>query len=249
MKPPSRVSLRGFTLFEVLLALSLVAALSGSVFAFLWQVSSQKSAMTDRSRAGQAGDVVLDRIEADLLSAVAVSSAGNAGIVGSSSSLQLLSRGVGFPMQASDAPWTPGDLQGTEYAFASGQLTVRRWDAHRHRTGPHGQPETVHAQVAAFRLRYFDGTSWSESFDSKASNDLPVAVEVAIWFGAPVPETSMAAAEPASEPPSDLESSDLPSISEQPEEPTPAPRPSTPPDRLRVMVVADGPSTVWKELR
>lgn len=241
---PSRSS-RAFTLFEVLLALSLVAALSGSVFAFLWQVSSQKAAMTSRARAGQAGDMVLDRIEADLLSAVAVDSAGNPGIVGSSSSLRLLTRGVALPVHAGDSPWTPGDLQGSEYAFASGRLTARRWDAHRFRAGPSGEPETIHAGVAAFRLRFFDGTSWAESFNSKTSNGLPVAVEVAIWFGEPIIETA-----PISPEPSRAEDGDAPRLfSEQPEEPAPAPRPASPPDRLRVMVVADGPSTAWKELR
>lgn len=245
MKAQSRRHVRGFTLFEVLLALALVAALSGSVFAFLWQVSAQKSAMTSRAKAGQAGDMVLDRIEADLLSAVAVDSAGTAGIVGSPSSLRLLTRGVAFPLQSGDAPWTPGDLQGTEYAFTSGRLTARRWDAHRQRRGPQGEAETVHTGVAAFRIRYFDGTSWAESFDSKSSNDLPVAVEVAIWFGAPIAGSAPVTPEPARN--QDDKSPLL--FSEQPEEPAPAPRPANPPDRLRVMIIADGPSTVWKELR
>ncbi len=77
-----------------------------------------------------------------------------------------------------------------------------------------GTFEVVTSGVQLLRLRYFDGRAWLESFDSAATGTLPVAVEAALWFGE-VPEGE-----------NELEAE------------TEVRRA---PDRLRVIVVPDGP--------
>lgn len=246
---------KAFTLLEVLLAIGLMAALSGGVFAFMWQIVAQKSALTASAMDGQAGDAVLERIESSLCGAVAADSAGNAGIVGTANSLKVLTRGVVLPLKEDDRAWGEGDLQGTEYSWSGGTLTARRWDAHRDRGGA-GTAQTVSPHIEAFRLRYYHETEWTESFDSKAKDGLPVAVEVSLWFGTPeagaevapvAPERSAAAIPPGAPLDPDgnpLETEEGPVASE-----VEVPRPKRAPDRMRVIVVPDGPTTAWKELR
>ena len=79
--------------------------------------------------------------------------------------------------------------------------------------------ETVASGIERLRFRYFNGVEWLETFDSAQTGELPVAVEAALWFG----ETTAPNDEPAN-------SSEV--LRE--------------PDRLRVMVVPDGPVTAWK---
>ena len=68
---------RAFTLLEVLLAIGLIGALSGGLFAFMFQIASQKAALASRAMDGQAGDAVFERMESDLIGAVAADSAGS----------------------------------------------------------------------------------------------------------------------------------------------------------------------------
>ena len=250
---------RAFTLLEVLLAIGLIAALSGGVFAFMWQIISQKTSLTGRALDGQAGDAVLERIESALTGAVAADSAGNAGIVGTATSLHVLTRGIALPLEKGDQAWAAGDLQGMEFTFAGGSLSARRWDGHRNRGSSAGAAETVSDHIAAMVIRYYDGSEWAESFDSKEKDGLPVAIEVSLWFGTPSAETAAAPA-PVAEP----ERKPLPvgapvddvdeGRGEQPPARGPSAsaeraKPSTPPDRLRVIVIPDGPTTAWKESR
>jgi hypothetical protein len=103
------------------------------------------------------------------------------------------------------------------------------------------------------RFRYHDGRGWRESFDASRGG-LPAAVEVAIWIrGAePVAEEVPQAPEPArpsrrmtvhaddgpEESPSPAGLVEDDGVEEEPELPPP---PAREPDRVRVMVVPDGP--------
>jgi type II secretory pathway pseudopilin PulG len=79
--------------------------------------------------------------------------------------------------------------------------------------------EVLASPVGRVRFRYFDGTQWLETFSSASTGALPVAVEAAIWFDGDGGS-------------SDEERSDS--------------GPQRAPDRVRVMVVPDGPVTSWK---
>jgi prepilin-type N-terminal cleavage/methylation domain-containing protein len=77
-----------------------------------------------------------------------------------------------------------------------------------------GNLETVATGIERLRFRYFNGTEWLDSFDSAATGDLPVAIEAALWFGTA---------------PSDDNAESIEHLRA--------------PDRIRVMVVPDGPVT------
>jgi prepilin-type N-terminal cleavage/methylation domain-containing protein len=106
--------------------------------------------------------------------------------------------------------------------FGDQQGCEVRFDAGAHtltarRLGPDGSAfEMLASPVSLVRLRYFDGKAWLDSFDSAAAGVLPVAVEAAVWFEGGVEERGG-------------------------EE-----KPSRAPDRVRVMVVPDGPVAEWK---
>ena len=119
------------------------------------------------------------------------------------------------------------------------------------------------------RRRYSDGTTWRDSFDSGSSGALPVAIEVAVWFGDPSVATGggtttkspAAAGGPASTTKQSGSAQDQAStpgdaagdaMSGSPQGSLSSgspPLPQREPDRLRVIVVPDGPVTSWKESR
>ena len=108
-----------------------------------------------------------------------------------------------------------GDLVGGEVRFEGGAISARKLGRRD------GEFEVVSEGVERLRLRYYDGTEWLEEFDSAALGELPVAIEAAIWFG----EAAAAEEEDA-----ELEDDAAPGRA---------------PDRVRVMIVPDGP-TSWK---
>lgn len=208
---------RGFTLLEVLLSLALIAMLSAGVMGFLWDLLGRRDDLNRTLVDTQAGAALLERMESDILCGLA-GDQGAAGVKGSSTSLVLLTRGVALPVEGESAA---GDLQGSEYVFEGRALKARRWAGD---AAPTGTLESVSPHVQAVRFSYFDGSAWKGSFDSAAADGLPVAIEIALWFGDAAP----------------AESSDG------------SPRAGPPrrePDRLRVIVVPDGPVAPWKEAR
>jgi prepilin-type N-terminal cleavage/methylation domain-containing protein len=229
---------RGFTLVEVLLAIALIAMLSGSVFAFLWSLVGRRDVLHGRAVEAAAGDAFINRLESDVPCAIAGDDDAGPGIVGTSASLKLLTRGVWLPASARER--AAGDLQVAEYRFdaSAGVLRGRRWAAGA--SAP--EFETISDHVQRVRLRYSDGAKWLDSFNSGSAGALPVAIEVAVWFGGAGSGTSGgASASPAGGNAVRGTVQATPSAS--------VPAPSSEPDRLRVIVVPDGPETAWKEAR
>ena len=245
-----RISRGAFTLVEVLVVLALIGVLAGSVIGFLWDLWGRRDALTRASADAQAGTAVLERMETDIMSGLAGDQSAGAGAKGTASSLRLLSRGLDVPVKGNGS--TVGDLQASEYRFEGGTLKARRWNIVR----GGGEPdfETVCDHVEGARLRYFDGQQWKESFDSLSAGGLPVAIEVAVWFGTPHQREDVgsparaarpaAAAETEKEEPAAGASRDA-----KPSTTTDASLPVRQPDRLRVIVVPDGPVAAWKEAR
>jgi hypothetical protein len=119
--------------------------------------------------------------------------------------------------------------------------------------------ETISDHVQALRLRYYDGEKWRDSFDSLSEGALPVAIEVALWFGdagaGQSAGPSVGASPPVAKgrarsgtPESDKGSGSAGDGDSSANTPK-APLPSREPDRLRVIVVPDGPVTPGKDLR
>lgn len=218
---------RAFTLFEVLLSLAVLTVLAGSLMGFFWNLLDRSARITGIAARQQGAAALIERIESDLLCGLAASGA-NAGIKGDEQTLTLLTRGAWMP-ERSVTGGVAGDLQGSEFRFESGSGTVRA----RRFSGaePVGDAETVCEDVELLRFRYFDGKEWSESFDSSGRGGLPVGIEVAVWFGRPRVEETEA---PLTWDPDAAEAAELPERD---------------PDRVRLVIVPDGPVDSWKEAR
>lgn len=210
---------RGFTLFETLLAIVLIVALSAAVFGFLWTLLQRREQLETVGARGDGLAAMWSRLERDLATTFAADGAGAAGLRGNASSLTVRSRGVGL-----DPGRLATEATGSEFIFsdAGGELTGRTIP------GPGATAEVLATGLERVRFRYHDGSEWRESFDSGSARALPLAVEVSVWFG------SSSAAEPTT-PPDDI---DLVGLDVGPARPA---------DRTRVITIPDGPVSAWKE--
>jgi prepilin-type N-terminal cleavage/methylation domain-containing protein len=236
----------GFTLFESILVLSLVGILAGSVFGFLWNVGAHRDALLVESSRGRAATALFDRVESDIMGGMVGVEGIGAGVQGEPHRVRLLSRGVAMPTPVSPRPNLELDLQATECLFqaGAGEIQLRRWNI-----GDASEPalETLCRRVQWASFSYFDGQTWKESFDSLKEESLPVAIEIAVWFGEPnadglnsEPTAGLSAEDRIEESPL-RSASDSDSMDGQ--------RPSRPPDRARIIIVPDGPVSSWKEAR
>lgn len=243
---------RGFTLLEVVLALSLAVLLLGASMTFLWELADRRSTLARGSRDLHVAAVLVERLEADLASGLVGDDGIGGGIEGSETKLKLLSRGVWLAPGSAGASTAggagEGDLQASEYQFdpSAGSVSARRYVVKPGAAGGSaGAMETVSDRVERLRFRYYDGRTWRTSFDSRAAGTLPVAIEVAVWFTALKNETAMPAAAASATSESSEEEIDAPNSAVV--EPGETDRRWPAPDRLRVIIVPDGPVSSWKE--
>lgn len=177
---------RGFTLFEVLLALALVALLAGAIFALISQLATQRQRIGDDWRRWRSSDVLFDSLERDLACVIAGDKRIGAGIKGDESSLTLLTRAVWIEPDSPAGSAASRDLIRATYRFGdSGEARCDR--AVVLRDGNAGSPPPPRDgafgdELRSVRLRYFDGRGWKPSFDSLRVGHLPQAVEIAVWL-------------------------------------------------------------------
>ena len=181
-----RTGRHGFTLLEVLIAIALIGALLGSMFAFMHELLQSRSRALDYTARQLAAATLIDHVERDLIACVVGDATLGAGIDGDASRLAILSRGVAAHLaERGIDEGVLDDLQQTEYRFqdASRLIEVRRGTP---RPGRDTMTDDFVAIGPAFkvRFRYHDGDRWSDTFDSLAANRLPGAVEVAVWYRA-----------------------------------------------------------------
>lgn len=210
---------RAFTLFEMLLAIVLIVALSAAVFGFLWTLLQRRSELDTVGTRGDGLAAMWSRLERDLATTFAADGDGAAGLRGSSSSLMVRARGVGL-----DPGRLATEATGSEFVFSAsgGELTGRTIP------GAATASEVLAQGLELVRFRYHDGVEWRESFDSGQARALPLAVEVSVWFGGgTTPEPAV--------PPDDI---DLVGGEAGPTRPA---------DRIRVITIPDGPVSAWKE--
>ena len=224
---------RGFTLAETLVAIAVLSALVGAVFGFMGGLAQRRDTLERMTEDAAAGDSLFRNLEGDIATCVAGAPGAGAGIAGDAQSLRLLSRSGLID------PAVEGiELVRAEYRFdaAGRSVTVVRRGA---RGGAGGGSEVVSRRVGLLRFRYLTAGQWRERFDSAAAGGLPVAIELAVWFGAEAP----APATPADEDAPDEALGEAPGATEELE---PAPMPTGEPDRVRTFIVPDGPTGSWE---
>ena len=161
-----------FTLFEVLIAIIFLAAISGALVAVVWRTVESRERMSRTVEATTGLSMLLERIETDLFTCLA--GQGESGIAGSADSLLIRSRAVS--LVATEG--APPDLQGAEYRLSGNTIEARRWSGE----AATGSFDPISVGVARLRFRYHDGKNWKESFDSSRAGGLPIAIEVAVWL-------------------------------------------------------------------
>lgn len=170
---------RAFSLLEVLVALALLGILLGSVYVFVTTLFDRESRALDEADRSQVATMVFDRLEADLMTAIA-STGGGIGIEGDANRVRIAHQSVllGSP----DAP--SHDLQTTTIRFdkRSGRLVLERVSGDVEQSG-RSSAEAYPVPVRRAAFRYHDGASWRDRFSSTRS--MPAAIELAIWFGDP----------------------------------------------------------------
>jgi len=176
---------RAFSLFEVLLAIALIAALLGSLFSFLWDTLSTRRQLLDVTARERAAATLIDFLERDLAACLAGNQRIGAGVTGDDSTLTILTRAVPVREALNDTGQTALlDLERTAYRFDPAEKDVhvsRSLATGTTRVG--GAPGVgLGGGITKIRFRYHDGSAWQDSFDSLRADRLPLAVEVAIWF-------------------------------------------------------------------
>ncbi len=178
---------RGFTLFELLVALAMSALIVGVLGASLYTAFHAEASAARVINANRGIDAALDGLGADLGDAVRPRrGTGNtlAGpFQGNNQSLSFYACGLepGHRVQG-NMRW----IQiGTEPATNGSGLQLVRWVTTNllATVTPTPAPDVLCAHVTDFSLSYFDGTNWDDHWDStqtQPANALPLAVRVTL---------------------------------------------------------------------
>lgn len=207
----------GFTLLEVLVALSMVCILSLSLYASLRVAFKAREAAANVVAPGRAVGVAMDLIRQDLENALAptvIAPTGGGGAVvsatpGASLTPVLIGAFVGETDNSGAVldfycmghgygdttdPTQAGGVRHVELALETAQgeadssLVRRVWRNVMPSPGQEPDPEVevLCRGVKSLALSYYDGTAWSDSWDSTAQdNAVPTAVQVTLEVAAP----------------------------------------------------------------
>ncbi len=174
---------RSFTLLEVLIALGLALALLSTIFSFYFDLLNTRERLLERADQFRAASTLIDRLEAELLVSIAGNRSLEAGVQGTNTSLTIASRSVAASLAQRGAldRAVYSDMQITTFQFvASAQrIELTRWAEIDDQTRT---TETLTEQIAQLRFRYYDGSRWTDAYNSIDSDALPQAVEISIWF-------------------------------------------------------------------
>ena len=168
----------GMTLIEVLAALAILVLLTGVIFGFFSNMVLRRDQLALLASQQRDAAMFFDRLESALMTAVAAGPDGTAGVLGSKTDLKVVSRSVMPSVSGTAALF---DAQSFAFAYDARSKRVKMT------VGVGGDDvkplsETAIDHVERVRIRYSDGRSWQQSFDSLARGVLPVAVEISIWF-------------------------------------------------------------------
>ena len=173
---------RGLGLFEVLVALGVVAALAIALGNFVGDLQGGRERLAAAMERRRAADNLFTTLEGALATTVVEDARLGSGVRGTAERLEVVARDV--------PAWRLGDLATREMAlddrqrivvlggFGGGEAAGRL-----RRTGPEGDRDSSLAAVV--RFRYHDGTAWRAEFDSARHGAMPRLVEVNLWWPRP----------------------------------------------------------------
>lgn len=179
----------GFTLVELLAASAMLAALAGSLYACLHVAFRARRTALESTEATRRLTMTMSLLDADIRPAVVPNGILAGSFYGASQSeLGQTADSLDFYSAASAdlARTGTGDVRRVELLCEDqpkGLLTLKRLVTSNLLSPIEQAPyeEILCRDVRTFRLRYFDGTEWLESWDSSAyENTLPLAVEVTL---------------------------------------------------------------------
>jgi hypothetical protein len=158
-----------FTLFELLLAIALLSALVLTLLpASLHVVKSSINASERGDRLSQLA-ILTDVLDRGLITLVAVDAEGKTGFTFTESSIRIVTCGVALH---SDELGDADDLQTIEFGHTGDRLSIKNGN---------GEWQLLLEHIERFEVIVFDGDSWQK--ESIATDSIPTAVAVSIWFG------------------------------------------------------------------
>jgi general secretion pathway protein J len=194
---------RAFTLLELLLALTMMVVIATALGASIYTAYRAKTSAEEAVAANRASSLAIDILAQELghcLPPTANSSQGGFTIIGLGNSGNIIGAFTGTAeavtfSAAGAEPYATltHDVREIEYALTTdnetqGQMLVRRVRTNQLAPVIETPPEDVICHdVISFQLRYTDGASWYDAWDSTQKNNaLPIAVELTLEL-APAP--------------------------------------------------------------
>jgi len=183
---------QGFTLLEMILAVTITAVISVAMFTSLEVAFKTRDQAEDRLAGRQAARATLDLLAADLLAVpeptgrIAGPFVGidqRMGAAREADTLSYVTAAVALPT-GDDL----GDMRGVELALVDDPIVPDQRVLVRYvttnllaSTTPEPTAQVLARGVVAFNIRYFDGGDWLNEWDSaEQENALPIAVELTL---------------------------------------------------------------------
>jgi type II secretion system protein J len=183
---------QAFTLLEIIVAVALMNMIALSLYSSLHITSKAKRSVTEAISPYQNLAPVFSELRRDLQAALQPNGVLAGGFVGES-----LTAGQNIDadyLQFCSASYSPhksqvaGNIVQVSYELVSDQtlqetVLVRNTTVNllSSKTADTPKREVIGRRIRSFNLRYFDGYSWLDSWDSTAVNDtLPLAVEITL---------------------------------------------------------------------
>ncbi len=264
MSRPARsntVHVRAFTMVEVILVLALVVTLLGGIVGLSERVLEHRLRSRAWSRSQEVAEQFIGTLDRELSTCVISDPGAGAGVKGDSTSIRIVSRGVG-----GGGPGGGSDLIVSELRFdpRTGEVSGRRsgpagleteydaipeGEAASSGSPPAGVSEPARGGMTligggleAVRILYRDRDAWAGQFDSLSGPRLPLAVQVEIWFGKPPVAAGATAIADTGSAPADSSSAGESGSPRVPAESAGAGAGNFPrraPDRVRVIAIPD----------
>ncbi|MFI4859632.1 MAG: type II secretion system protein GspJ [Phycisphaerales bacterium JB063] len=182
----------GFTLLEMILAVTVTAIISASMFVSLKIAFDTRERADDRLAGRHAARVLLDRVATDLEGVPQPTGRIATEFIGSDTRMGAGrdADSIAFVTSATALPTDKamGDLRGVEYTLvsdpdddATNMLVRLVTDNLLASTTPEPTAQLVARGVVSFNARYFDGGDWLDAWESaEQDNTLPTAIEITL---------------------------------------------------------------------